>query len=71
MELVDIINQCGVPPGVVNLLSGDPSSIVRYDIFNVRFDVNLAITLRSKPSLSAVSVAFPTIVPVPSGLCVM
>ena len=27
MELVDIINQCGVPPGVVNLLSGDPSSI--------------------------------------------
>ena len=28
MELVDIINQCGVPPGVVNLLSGDPASIV-------------------------------------------
>ena len=27
MELVDIVNQCGVPPGVVNLLSGDPSSI--------------------------------------------
>ncbi len=27
MELVDIINKCGVPPGVVNLLSGDPSSI--------------------------------------------
>ena len=27
MELVDIINQCGVPAGVVNLLSGDPSSI--------------------------------------------
>jgi len=27
MELVDIINQCGVPPGVVNLLSGDPASI--------------------------------------------
>jgi len=27
MEMVDIINQCGVPPGVVNLLSGDPSSI--------------------------------------------
>ena len=27
MELVDIINQCGVPPGVVNLLSGDPPSI--------------------------------------------
>ena len=27
MELVDIIKQCGVPPGVVNLLSGDPSSI--------------------------------------------
>jgi succinate-semialdehyde dehydrogenase / glutarate-semialdehyde dehydrogenase len=27
MELVDIINQCGVPPGVVNLLSGDPSFI--------------------------------------------
>lgn len=27
MELVDIINQCGLPPGVVNLLSGDPPSI--------------------------------------------
>jgi len=27
MELVDIINHCGVPPGVVNLLSGDPASI--------------------------------------------
>ena len=27
MELVDIVNQCGVPPGVVNLLSGDPPSI--------------------------------------------
>ncbi len=27
MELVDIINQCGVPPGVVNLLSGEPASI--------------------------------------------
>ncbi len=27
MELVDIINQCGVPSGVVNLLSGDPASI--------------------------------------------
>ena len=27
MALVDIINQCDVPPGVVNLLSGDPSSI--------------------------------------------
>jgi len=27
MELVDIINQCGVPPGVVNLLSGNPSFI--------------------------------------------
>ena len=27
MELVDIINQCDVPPGVVNLLSGEPSSI--------------------------------------------
>ena len=27
MELVDIINQCQVPPGVVNLLSGDPPSI--------------------------------------------
>jgi succinate-semialdehyde dehydrogenase / glutarate-semialdehyde dehydrogenase len=27
MELVDIINHCGVPPGVVNLLSGDPSFI--------------------------------------------
>jgi len=27
MELVDIISNCGVPPGVVNLLSGDPSTI--------------------------------------------
>ena len=27
MELVDIINKCGVPPGVVNLLSGEPSTI--------------------------------------------
>ena len=27
MELVDIIDKCGVPPGVVNLLSGDPASI--------------------------------------------
>jgi succinate-semialdehyde dehydrogenase/glutarate-semialdehyde dehydrogenase len=27
MELVDIINESGVPPGVVNLLSGDPASI--------------------------------------------
>jgi len=27
MELVNIINQCNVPPGVVNLLSGEPSSI--------------------------------------------
>ncbi len=27
MELVDIINEAGVPPGVVNLLSGDPAYI--------------------------------------------
>ena len=27
MELVDIVNKCGIPPGVVNLLSGDPSTI--------------------------------------------
>ncbi len=27
MELIDIINQCGIPPGVVNLLSGDPAAI--------------------------------------------
>ena len=27
MELVDIISECGLPPGTVNLLSGDPSSI--------------------------------------------
>ena len=27
MELVDIISKCGVPSGVVNLLSGDPASI--------------------------------------------
>ena len=30
MELVDIINQCGVPPGVVNLLSGDPPTIASH-----------------------------------------
>src|SRR6056300_1793619 len=27
MELVDICNQAGIPPGVVNLLSGDPAEI--------------------------------------------
>ena len=27
MQLVDICRECGVPPGVVNLLSGDPPSI--------------------------------------------
>ena len=27
MELMDIINEAGVPPGVVNLLSGDPAKI--------------------------------------------
>jgi succinate-semialdehyde dehydrogenase/glutarate-semialdehyde dehydrogenase len=27
MELVDIADKCGVPPGVINLLSGDPASI--------------------------------------------
>ena len=27
MELVDICKEAGVPPGVVNLLSGDPPSI--------------------------------------------
>ena len=27
MELVDICKECGVPPGAVNLLSGDPPSI--------------------------------------------
>ncbi len=29
MELVDICKECGVPPGVVNLLSGDPPSIAK------------------------------------------
>ena len=29
MELVDICRECGVPPGVVNLLSGDPPSIAQ------------------------------------------
>jgi len=29
MELVDICRECGVPPGVVNLLSGDPPSIAK------------------------------------------
>ena len=27
MELIDICNEAGVPPGVVNLLSGDPAYI--------------------------------------------
>ena len=27
MEMVDIIKSCGVPPGAVNLLSGDPAAI--------------------------------------------
>ena len=27
MEMVDIIKNCGVPPGAVNLLSGDPAAI--------------------------------------------
>ena len=27
MELMDIINEAGVPPGVVNLLSGDPAEV--------------------------------------------
>ena len=27
MEMVDICRECGVPPGVINLLSGDPPSI--------------------------------------------
>jgi len=30
MELVDIVNQCGVPPGVVNLLSGEPADIASH-----------------------------------------
>ena len=29
MEMVDICSECGVPPGVVNLLSGDPPSIAQ------------------------------------------
>ncbi len=29
MEIVDICRECGVPPGVVNLLSGDPPSIAK------------------------------------------
>ena len=29
MELVDICRECGVPPGVVNLLSGDPPAIAQ------------------------------------------
>ena len=27
MELVNIVNEAGIPPGVINLLSGDPASI--------------------------------------------
>ena len=27
MEIVDICREAGVPPGVVNLLSGDPAEI--------------------------------------------
>ena len=30
MELVNIVNQCGIPPGVVNLLSGDPAMIASH-----------------------------------------
>jgi succinate-semialdehyde dehydrogenase/glutarate-semialdehyde dehydrogenase len=29
MEIVDICKECGVPPGVINLLSGDPPSIAQ------------------------------------------
>ena len=29
MELVEICKECGVPPGVINLLSGDPPSIAQ------------------------------------------
>ena len=29
MQMVDICRECGVPPGVVNLLSGDPPSIAQ------------------------------------------
>tara|TARA_B100001540_G_scaffold252446_1_gene228843 strand:+ start:267 stop:1709 length:1443 start_codon:yes stop_codon:yes gene_type:complete len=29
MQLIDICRECGVPPGVVNLLSGDPPSIAQ------------------------------------------
>ena len=29
MELVEICRECGVPPGVINLLSGDPPSIAQ------------------------------------------
>tara|TARA_B100000965_G_scaffold395729_1_gene409663 strand:+ start:199 stop:1641 length:1443 start_codon:yes stop_codon:yes gene_type:complete len=29
MEIIDICSECGVPPGVVNLLSGDPPSIAK------------------------------------------
>ena len=29
MEMVDICRECGIPPGVVNLLSGDPPSIAQ------------------------------------------
>ena len=34
MELVDICRECGVPAGVVNLLSGDPPSIASQLIGN-------------------------------------
>ena len=27
MEMMNIINDAGIPPGVVNLLSGDPEQI--------------------------------------------
>ena len=36
MELVDICNEAGVPPGVVNLLSGDPA-FISSELINLRY----------------------------------
>ena len=58
MELVDICNEAGVPPGVVNLLSGDPpfisselikSNIIKKDIyywFNKSWKINFKTSCR-------------------------
>ena len=57
MELVDICRECGVPPGAVNLLSGDPPSIasqlIQSDIVKkISIHVNCWIGSHNKLSTS-------------------